>query len=591
MNKKLIENDELINSTNSNEKISESIARSCIADSIRYTLVKLFYNISENKYHTGVDFSDLSDDELIEFSLATTGFMSLQNFESMSNSIDDRELDKIIKGTFNLRPLTKEETDRFLEFYNTKFKTHKDHLVAPLCNIQDSNYSIKSKYTKNNLVLTTPEPEYHSNKTKSISSSDFFKIIRNLTAHGMFYLNGPNVVYFKDDDYIAVPKMWLRGYSELFVKQKPEFDSALAREILIKKLPETNNTLSNEAEINKALSLIRNLFNADTLKNFYRVNNFVNSRLKYQPIFFKVSLEDKIELLINILEANPNFIKQANETINPIIIYNLKQLVSQELEDRETKTDPSQNLDIQKGVMEIITEYEILQKQIEFYKTQKNISLYNDAIKKCDAFLAKNKALKDKIASHEKLSTSNMDFYDPNNLQYLPIETSVNLIALLAYTDLVVSSFYEDTLKNTDYNNLTDAQKHFFSNFDLSKLTYIYKGKKYEIKDPTNTCYALRAIRNAICHKLISYKFPSLKQNETASFKDVELTFYSDIEDIQVVGSIDAFFEILANNNFTKERNSNVITQESPQVRVSVPDIPKIKITKTKTNKASGLGE
>lgn len=579
------------NESFSEENVTESFARTYIADAIRYALFKLFENITENGYYTKVDLSELTDEELMNFYLATTGFMSLQNFETILSSIENRELDKIINGTFNLRTLSKEETQNFLEFYNTSFKTHKDYLTAQLCSIHDANYSIKSKYTKNTLILKTPQPEFHSNKAKSISNLDFFKVIRNLTAHGMFYKAGPDIVYFKDNEYVSIPKMWLRGYSELFVKQKPAFDSNLAREILLKKLPETDNNMSNEAEINKALSLIRNLFDADTLKNFYRVNNFVNSRLKYQPVFFKVRLEDKVEILINILEANPNFIKQASETINPLIIYNIQQLISKELENREAEADPSQNINIQEDVGKFIEEYENIKRQIQFYNTQNNKSLNKSALKKCKAVLAKHNALKNKIDSHKKLASSNMDFYDPNNLQYLPVEVSVNIIALLAYTDLVVSSFYEDTLRNTDYNNLSDEQKHFFSNFDLSKLTYIYNGKKYEIKDPTSTCYALRAIRNAICHGLISYKFPSLKQNATSSFGNTEITFYSDIEDIQVVGSVEEFFNIFACNNFTKDRKPSTITQESPILHTKLPEIPKIKITKVKTNKTEGLGE
>lgn len=580
------------NESVSNENITESTARTYIADAIRYALFKLFENINENGYRTNVDLSELTDEELMNFYLATTGFMSLQNFETILSSIETRELEKIIGGTFNLRPLSKEETQDFLNFYSASFKTHKDYLTASLCSIHDANYSIKSKYTKNTLVLKTPQPEFHSNNAKSISNLDFFKVIRNLTAHGMFYKSGPDIVYFKDDEYVSIPKMWLRGYSELFVRQKPAFDSNLAREILLTKLPETNNKMSNEAEINKALSLIRNLFDADTLKNFYRVNNFVNSRLKYQPVFFKVRLEDKVEILINILETNPNFIKQASETVNPLIIYNLQQLISKELENREAKTDLTENNTIMNEMADIYQEYQKLKKQMDYLEQQKhNKAIFNISKKKLDAFSAKHKSLEAKMKSHEKLASSNMDFYDPDNLQYLPVEVSVNLIALLAYTDLVVSSFYEDTLSNTDYNNLTNAQKHFFSNFDLSKLTYIYKGKKYEIKDPTSTCFALRAIRNAICHGLISYKFPSLKQNTTSSFGNTEITFYSDIEDIQVVGSVEDLFNLFACNEFTKERNPNILTQESPIVHTKLPEIPKIKVTKVKPNKSENFGE
>ena len=559
------------------ENFTESQARCFVADSIRYILYKMFNNITEVGVGTSIDFDEISDPELIYFGLATTGFLSMQTFEA--DNIENREYDKIIGGTFNLRDLTREETQRILENYGAKFVDSKKGLKAQLCKIHDSAYSITSKNGRNTLVLRTPEPELHTIAAEPISTLEFFKLIRNLTAHSIFYRNGDNIVYYTNDGYVSVPTMWMRGYSELFVREKPAFDAHAAREILYSTLTEQNNNLTNEQEINNALSSIKHLFDADTLRHFYRVNNFVNSRIKYQPVFFKVRLEDRIEILINILEKSPNFLKQANETINPLIIYNLQQLVSKELERRETKNAIYEGSDLHQEMEALIAEYTSLQKRIAFIRAQKkpNIALLQDGIRRSDEIQAKYATLQSRIDAHEKLSSSNMDFYDPEDLQYLPVETAVNIVALLAYTDLVLSSFYEDTLKNTDYTELTNAQKNFFNRFDFNNITYISKGKKTVVKDPTDVCFTLRAIRNAICHGLISYKFNSLKQGETSSFENVEITFYSDIEDIQVVGSVKSFYELFGPNLFTQERHKSVVTQESAPMRRDVPDIPKVK--------------
>ncbi|MBQ4542433.1 MAG: hypothetical protein IJA23_06305 [Clostridia bacterium] len=296
-------------------------------------------------------------------------------------------------------------------------------------------------------------------------------------------------------------------------------------------------------------------------------------------MFFKVKLSDRVEILLNILEKSPNFLKQANETISPLIIYNLQQLVSKELEKRETKNAIYEGSDLHQEMEALIQEYESLQKRIAFIKGQKkpNIALLQDGIRRSEEIQSKYATIQAKIDAHEKLSSSNMDFYDPEDLQYLPVETAVNIVALLAYTDLVLSSFYEDTLRNTDYTELSNAQKQFFSGFDFNNISYIHKGNKTVVKDPTDVCFTLRAIRNAICHGLISYRFNSLKQGETSSFENVEITFYSDIEDIQVVGSVKSFYELFGPNLFTSERHKSVVTQESGPMRKDVPDIPKVR--------------
>ncbi len=561
------------------ENYTESEARCFIADSIRYILFKMFSRITEVGVKTEMDFDDIIDKELIYFGLVTTGFLSMQNFENLD--IEGKEYDKIIGGTFKLRDLSREECARIIEIYGSKFvDSKKGTRKASLCKIQDSSYSVVSKGAKNTLTLRTPEPEYHTTSTEPVSSLDFFKLIRNLTAHSIFYKNGNDIVYYTNDGYVSIPNMWLRGYSELFVREKPAFDAQTARDILYEELQKQNNGLETESDINQALSTIKHLFDAETLKHFYRVNNFVHSRIKHQPVFFKVKLADRIEILMNILEANPNFLKQPNETINPVIIYNLQQLVSQELERRDAKNAIYEGSDLHQEMENLIHEYESLQKRLAFIKSQKkpNLAILQDGIRRSEEISARYATLQAKIESHEKLSSSNRDFYDPTDLQYLPVETSVNIVALMAYTDLVLSSFYEDTLRNTDYNNLTQAQKQFFGGFEFNDIAYIRDGKKTIVKDSTDRCFALRAIRNAICHGLISFKFNSLKQGETATFEDVEITFYSDIEDIQVVGSVKNFFELFSPNTFTKARHASIVTQDSPPMKRSLPDnIPKIK--------------
>ena len=565
----------------STTEITESIYKASVANGLRYILYLLYSNISEVGVRTHIDFSQVTDDELINFGLITTGFLSLQAFEN--NDITNEEYDKIIGGTFKLRNLTSEETKKLLTLYDTTLKPAKrDRLKANLCSIHDSTYSIVSKYKKDNLFLTTPGPKFHTNSNTPVTTVDFFKLIRNLTAHSMFYKFGNNVIYLTDNGYVSIPKMWLRGYSELFIRNQKTFDIERAREILLEELPKQNNTLSTDKEINQALSMIKSLFSPEIVKSYFRINNFVKTRLEYHTAFFKATLNDRIEILLNILDKNPNYIKQSNETINPRIIYNLQQLISKEIEKRELQNELTASDPLFNEMEKLESEMEACERAARFVGSlgRPSKALLQSRIKHNQETAAKVQSLMTRIQNQEKLSSANMDFYNPDNLTYLPIETSVNIIALFAYTNLVTSSLYEDTLANTDYNNLSPKQKQFFSQFDMSNISYIYKGQNYKIEDPTSICYALLAIRNAICHGLISYRLTPLRQGSTANFQDAEITFYSDLEDIQVVGKNIDFFNLFIQPAFTSQRSKEVITQ-TPQPYVlelnNLPEIKKIK--------------
>lgn len=559
--------------------ITESNYRSATADALRYLLMLLYNNISEVGVRTSIDFSQVTDDELINFGLITTGFLSLQTYES--DMFEDSEYDKFIDGTFNLRDLTPEERQKLLTLYDTSLKPAKrDRLKANLCSIHDSTYSIVSKYKKDSLILTTPPPKLHTNSTTPVTTIDFFKLIRNLTAHSMFYKFGNDVIYLTDNGYVSIPKMWLRGYSELFIRNQKTFDTEKAREILLEELPKQNNTLSTEKEINQALSLIKDLFPPEIVKSYFRINNFIKTRLEYQPAFFKLThLEDKIDIIINILDKNPNYIKQSNETINPRIIYNLQQLISKELEKRDIQNTLTTNNPLYSEMEKLESEMEACERAAKFVGSlgRPNKALIQSRIKHNQETAAKVQSLLARLQNQEKLSSANMDFYNPINITYLPVETSVNIIALLAYTDLVTSSLHEDTLAYTDYNNLSPKQQQFFSQFDMKNLSYIYKGKRYKIEDSTSVCFALHAIRNAICHGLISYRLTPLKQNTTATFSDTEITFFSDLEDIQVVGKASDFFKLFSQSAFTYQRPKEIITQKPQPHVIKLNNLPQVK--------------
>ena len=90
-----------------------------------------------------------------------------------------------------------------------------------------------------------------------------------------------------------------------------------------------------------------------------------------------------------------------------------------------------------------------------------------------------------------------------------------------------------------------------------------------------NKIYILSAIRNAICHGLISFQLPPIQNDKESTFEDVQVTFYRDRDDSVVTGSVKDFYEIFSSEFFTKERPSYVITRPITMMQRQLPVIPK----------------
>lgn len=575
-----------------NEQISESTARGIYAESINDLLMRIYQhiNLEDAGFYTSLYLDDFTNAELVNFGMSTTGFLSLQNFEQLASHLTSTDIDNIVSGTFNLKSLSKQEIELLTEDINVKSTKKNNTTKTTLYKIQDSSYSIISRYGNNKLVLKTPEVEYFSQSKTPVSTKDIFHLIRNLSAHSLPYKNASKFIYYTSDGYLSIPRMWLRGYSELFVNQNPEFDSNQAKEILLRELPKTNNYLDNMKEVNKALSLIKNLFSSETLKNYFRVNNFVRYRIEYEPAFFTKSFDDKVEFLVQILEKNPNYISSSGETINPRIIYNLQQLVSHELSQRQEKSQLNDDDDeIFEEVLRIEKKFDELYRKYEIVQKLKNPdpSVLKNLLKEFDHFEARKNGLEQAIMAREKLESANMVLYNASDLKHLSVEVAVNIIALMGYNSIVSSSFYEDIIAQTNISKLSAQQKMFMEKINLDTLNYSFGSKKFN-KPYTeeNKLFIIAAIRNAICHGLISYELPPTKINETANFEDVQITFYLDREDAQVVGTVRDFYKIFSSSFFTMERPDYVITQPTSIMRTEIPDIPKApKFTKCPKNK------
>lgn len=575
--------DELSDVESANIKqFSESDARCILADTHNEILRRIYANLQSYYFDPVVNLEDVPEAVLTNFGLAATGFLGVQNFENLADGLEDREIDNIVNGTFNIKQLSPKEVAKLTEGLTIVPKKGKNNTVKyPLHRIQDGSYSIVSRYGKNTLVLkTTPVKYYTNNPNRRLTSKDVFHMIRNLAAHSVPYKCGTGVIFFTDDGYIEVSRMWFRGYSELFANQKSVFDIDKARTILKPLLKSQCNNLETFADINKALSLIKGCFDKNILANFFRVNNFVKFRIQYHDGFFEIDPEDRLEVLLQIIDKNPNYLLQASETISPRIIYNLQQLTSLELFARSSTATLSSDHELNSIGSELMERQENIQSRFEFLKNSKtaNRTLVKLLERDFEQLMADMGSFASRYETSTKLESSNMDLYDLQDSLYLPTEVAVNTVALMAYNSLVTSGFCEDVFSGTRSTggsfNLNDSQKRFFDSINLDEIDYYYYGKPltkpYSAEDK---CFIISAIRNSICHALVSYRYPPLSQDATASFKNTEMTFYLDREDVKVVASVDAFYRMFAGGEFTKKRHSSIITGPTIPMRTQTPEV------------------
>lgn len=550
---------------------TESGARSARAEFNNFILKKLYETIQPEYVSNPLACLNFVDhSQLRSFINMTTGYLGIQNYENLAENLKDEDIHKIIGGTFKIKELSTQEVREMTPPDVTPKKKGNETRIN-LTEIQDGRYYILQKNGKNFLMLKTDEVRYYpSNPNAKINSKDLFHIIRNVAAHSVsYYINeNSNLIYFTEDgSYIEISRMWLRGYSELFAKQKSILDTQKATEILTKNLA-GKEPLKNIQEVNKALSLILPCFEKSVQKNFRTVNNFVNFRLQSQTLFFDLPVENQIEFLVHIININPNYATSSkNETLSPTIIYNLQQLASSSIEISGSSFETGEIIKLEQRKQELITLKNKQNENARYLMQQLDQNKLNPI--EYQLLIAENKATEreynavvNKLNTLRKLESSEKKFFDPALIVYSPIELSVNLIALMAHNSLAHSAFYDDILNGADFDNLNTHQERLFNTINLDKLAFSYKDK---IAQPPLTndvkCFMLNTIRNAVCHSLVSYQIPNPKQGVPHDFRDVVITFYSDKNDMKVVGTVADFYEILSSEFFTKPRKPEVMSR------------------------------
>lgn len=550
---------------------SEFDARISLATSQNEILKRIFGSIDENGFNLNIDFSNISSNKLKDFWLYTTGFLGLINYENQETVLSSSEAEDILKGNFCLKVISSAEVSEILKRSGIKEQRAGYSQHYDLNTIQDGKYSIEKNALYNatnycNLLKlnTNPIEIYTDNPHLNTDPAYLLKQIRNSLAHSVPYINGNILTLLSKDDEYVVSKMWLRGFAETFCMLSKNIDEKTIAEALIKELPIQKNYIENEKDVDKALSSIKNIFPEDIKKNYFRINTFVKNRLNYEPNFYKKPFDKKVECIATILANNPNFLSSSSETINPTIIYNLQQLVAKELLKRGEDaylTDEdifiSEIEELNKQYQDHMLMSEQFKKHNPVLRTsmqkRRNMVLQSQAnslIKKIDQLL-------EDIENKRKLECSNMELFNPDSLEKMPVEVAVNLVWLIAFNNLATSGFYEELLANEKYLRFNKTEKDFFSKFNFSKITLTRGSKKFPIKSAENIGYALSYIRNSLCHGMVQYTLPPAKQGEKFTYKDVNLIFQRD-QDTEMYGKLIDFYNLFNNSKFTFQRKHDI---------------------------------
>lgn len=553
----------------------ESIAeqRRQLAISLNTILKRIYKNIHEDKFDTNIDLSDIRALDLKNFWVYTSGYIGVKNNDEIDDILTDSEMNNMLSGKFALRYMSKDQAKQLADKAGVKLNPSRGNARTNLYNIQDGTYYLESQKPLPNSYITAPclcletncvefctdHEDYYVNYT----NRDFFKLLRNSFAHSVPFIDNNELVFEKPNgDQLIISKMWLRGYTELFARNQMIIDSKQLSERLHEELLKDRNYIDNLQDIDKALSTIKDLFPENIQDKYFRVNNFVKKRILFTKDFFSKSLDDKISIICNVCANNPQFLQSGNQSSSSSVLYNIENLVSNELHKRDEKAD---GFDIDDPdfvrALKLTDELEQAEKDM---KDKINRRLPFAIIKRKNQEIQKMytelKKLFESLERRRELESSHMDMHEITELEHLPVEVAVNTVLLTAFNNMITSSFYEDLLSETDTLNLSKKQNDFFAKFNTSKINKTLYGKKYTMKDKgSDNAFTLIGLRNALVHGGVRAILPNVKEGQNVSYKDVILEFNAETQNMVFTGTVEDFYELFMSSGFTCKRPKDIV--------------------------------
>lgn len=548
-------------------------------------LMQILSHVDDNGVDTqNIDLSNFETRVLRDFWVYSSGFLCLNNYENYDLSM--KEIQDINRGKFALRFVSDDEVREYYKMYNKPFPQRGLPFSTDIVldKVQDAkfhlhtNQSIDGKGYGTVLKLDTKKPIMVSDYGTKLEGDIALKIVRNVYAHNTPFIDGSTLKFMSKHDEINVSKMWLRGFSELFARKHAKFDVNKARETMIAELSNQGNYIENEKGIDDALSSIKGFVSSGVLKNFHRVNQLVKLRTRFYPDFFRKSFDEKVDIIVALVARNQIFFENGYGAISPAIIYNLQQLVSAELDDREVfallsddETDECllQAKELMKRLDESTKRLDRINSQYPEHKRRGNqtyIVLISAALKESDKIQNEWKVFENKVRARLKLESSGMKLFSTAELEKLPLELAFNAMSIMAFHSVVTSGFYEEMLAKTNFNSMNNDQVKFFESFDMS--AFKFNGRQFKPSASSNA-FLLLCVREALCHSEepggrngIFYKLSAKMGQGKPTLNDVEVEIVAQRQNVVISGKLSDFIKLFSSSQFTDERSDNVKTAE-----------------------------
>lgn len=558
-------------------------------------LTKIYQNITwQNGFDTNVDLSEFSINELKDFWVYSLGLLGVQNFERFFSIEQEETNGEILQGHFKIKDMTQEEYRNYL--LNNGLYIGKGGLpsVCDMGKIQDGNYKIsrvkddKGKSVRRmtldtNPIRISPMPTY-----KYFPNTSIIKHVRNYIAHQIPYIKGSNLNYANGDEILTISKMWMRGYSEMFARDCISFDSNALIDELSQSLEKNSNEITNIDDVDRAIDCLKDSLPDKLKEKFNSVKDFVKKHIKFYPSFYSKPLDFKVKSIVYLFGKDPISYGEERPTINPVVIYNIQQIVSNEIVKRQQKAvEEGESIvyleELGVGDIDLLKDlYDIRKRKSQ--ASNKLIELYNKFesgkasnvdttllygyIRNIDKLRNLVAEQIGKIEDRLKLESSQMDLFSYKELEYLPIDVAVNTICLMGYNALVTSGFYQDILENEKFKEMSYAKRRFFYPFNLNDFVYECEKKKdyntflneYGYYTSTTQAHMLYTIRQALIHGDICYQIPKQNKNTDYDSKDVIITFENKFNKDLVKGSARDFFKLFSNEHFYENRPASVMS-------------------------------
>lgn len=553
--------------------------RRLLAEKQRKIYLELINSLTSNKVYEP-NLSEIPTQDLLDFYLYTSGFIGVCKNEDLRNILSEEDCKNILNGLFFLETYSQTDAEYIMSNCDIDISENPCPKRITLVKSKDGEYYLErdryiseKNYTYKLMLKTEPINISGRSLDRPIEKQptiiDNLNLIRICFVHNTPLIDGNNVVFNArfDDQTITTSKMWLRGFTETLCRLDKSHNVYALYNYLYKACETLEIDLNNEEELRLLINKTISIFPESAHHRIDEICDFLSLRVKYSPQnFYKLPLDEKFDILSDIITYNKSYIEKGKGQLNCNILYSIQQFVAKQLEgrqdlnyaiskvdllriksilDRQEKNNQSFN-EINSTISSGKFHPTIVKRQIEKLNKEKN------------AINSERRQLLRDINLNLKLETANLDLIGSLPPNRFIAEYAVALACLLAYNAIITSSFYEEL--KTDASIIDSKVFKFFDSLPIKNVT---------TKNPNDNrvnifnqisgfkYWFIEGVRQGLCHNFITYTLPQTVNN-TFNVYDIELSFIDKSANSQYCLSLGDLVNIFSSPIFTNERSAAI---------------------------------